>query len=223
MFVDYKVITSKEHNINYGVPQGSVLGPLLLILYTNDLPNTLTVIKSILFADDTTIYYSHSNLNTLYTNLNKDLQILNDWFKTNKLSLNVSKTQYMIFNKKKQRAQDAELKIIIGQENVNQVKYTKFLGIYIDENYAINVTKNVLYLVHSKTLYYSLVYPYLNYGILLWGNTYKKYLHKLEISPKKPIRTINRAMYNEPSSPLFKKCNILKLQDIYKLQCCKLM
>ena len=241
MYVDYKGITSKEHNINYGVPQGSVLGPLLFILYTNDLPNTLTVSKSILFADDTTIYYSHSNLNTLYTNLNKDLQILNDWFKTNKLSLNVSKTQYMIFNKKKQRAQDAELNIIIGQENVNQVKYTKFLGIYIDENldwskhiqqckckiasgnYAINVSKNVLSPAHSKTLYYSLVYPYLNYGILLWGNTYKKFLHKLEISQKKPIRTINRAMYNEPSSPLFKKCNIIKLQDIYKLQCCKLM
>ena len=77
----------------------------------------------LLFADDTTIYYSH-------TNLNKDLQILSDWFKTNKL--NVGKTQYMIFNKKNQRAQDAELKI--GQENVNQVKYTKCLGIYIDEN-----------------------------------------------------------------------------------------
>ena len=101
MYVDYKGITSKQHNINYGVPQGSVLGPLLFILYTNDLPSTLTVSKSILFADDTTIYYSHSNLNTLCTNLNKDLQILNDWFKTNKLSLNVSKTQYMIFNKKK--------------------------------------------------------------------------------------------------------------------------
>ena len=101
MYVDYKGITSKEHNINYGMPQGSVLRPLLFILYTNDLPNTLTVSKSILFADDTTIYYSHSNLNTLYTNLNKDLQILNDWFKTNKLSLSVSKTQYMIFNKKK--------------------------------------------------------------------------------------------------------------------------
>ena len=80
------------------MPQGSVLGPLLFILYTNDLPNTLTVRKSILFTDDTTIYYSHSNLNTLYTNLNKDLKILNDWFKTNKLSLNVSKTLYMIFN-----------------------------------------------------------------------------------------------------------------------------
>ena len=76
---------------------------------------------------------------------------------------------------------------------------------------------------HSKTLYYSLVYPYLHYEILLWGNTYKKHLHKLEISQKQTIRTINRAMYNEPSSPLFNKCNLLKLQDIYKLQCCKLM
>ena len=133
MYVDYKGITSKDHNINYGVPQGSVLGPLLFILYTNDLPNTLTVSKYILFDDDTTIYYSHSNLNTLYTNLNKDLQILNDWFKTSKLSLNVSNTRYIIFNKKKQCAQDTELKIIIGQESVNQVKYTQFLGIYIDE------------------------------------------------------------------------------------------
>ena len=109
-YADYKGITLKEHNINYGVPQGSVLGPLLFILYTNDLPNTLTVSKSILFADDTTIYYSHSNLNTLYTNLNKDLQILNDWFKTNKLSLKVSKTQYIICNKKKTRCTRRKIK-----------------------------------------------------------------------------------------------------------------
>ena len=55
------------------------------------------------------------------------------------------------------------------------------------------------------------------------GDTYKKHLHKLDISQKKPLRICNRAMHNEPSSPLFKKCNILKLQNIYKLQCCKLM
>lgn len=194
LFVEFKGINSKTQNIYYGVPQGSVLGPLLFILYTNDLPNTLSNSKAILFADDTTIYYSNKDIKTLYTNINKDLIVLNDWFKTNKLSLNVSKTQYILFNKKRQTHINEELKILIGQENVNKVECTKFLGLFIDQNldwnkhiqhckskissgiYAINVTKNVLSPSHAKMLYYSLIFPYLTHG--------------------KYVRMINKAVYN---------------------------
>ena len=74
-----------------GVPQGSVLGPLLFIIYTNDLPNCLSDSKAILFADDTTLYVSSNNIKTLYHSVNSELESLNDWFRSNKLSLNIGK------------------------------------------------------------------------------------------------------------------------------------
>ena len=76
-----------------GVPQG----PLLFIIYTNDLPNCLTNYKVILFADDTTIYISSNNFKQLYLAANRELEYLTDWFLSNKLSLNVSKTHFVLF------------------------------------------------------------------------------------------------------------------------------
>ena len=81
-----------------GVPPGSVMGPLLFIIYTNDLPNCLKVTKAILFADDTTIFLSSQTKQYLYESVNNDLHSLNEWFQTNTLSLNVSTTKYVLFN-----------------------------------------------------------------------------------------------------------------------------
>ena len=81
-----------------GVPQGSVLGPLVFIIYTNDLPNCPKVTKAILFADDTTIFLSSQNKQYPYESVNTDLHSINEWFQTNKLSLNVSKTNYVLSN-----------------------------------------------------------------------------------------------------------------------------
>ncbi len=78
--------------VTCGVLQGSVLGPLLFIIYTNDLPNALKHTHAILFADDTTIYMKSNNLNKLYDHVNLDLNALDLWFKTNKFSLNISNT-----------------------------------------------------------------------------------------------------------------------------------
>ena len=80
-----------------GVPKGSILGPLLFILYTNDLPNSLTNSKAILIADDTTIYTSSTNIVQLYESINRDLDSLSEWFRANRLSLNINKTHYMLF------------------------------------------------------------------------------------------------------------------------------
>ena len=97
-YVKYNNTKSSIKTLPCGVPQGSVLGPLLFIIYTNDLPNCLKVTKTILFADDTTIFLSSQNKQFLYESVNKDLHSLNEWFQTNKLSLNVSKTNYVLFN-----------------------------------------------------------------------------------------------------------------------------
>jgi len=96
-YVQYYKSSSDTLTVPCGVPQGSVLGPLLFIIYTNDLPNCLTDSKAILFADDTTLYISSKSIPQLYRSTNIELESLNDWFRANKLSLNVSKTHYVVF------------------------------------------------------------------------------------------------------------------------------
>ncbi len=236
-YVSFKGSCSDVLVMPCGVPQGSVLGPLLFILYSNDIPYSLEHSKAILFADDTTLHVSSSNLQDLFDKMNRDLENLNDWFKANKLSLNTSKTKYMLFGSKQPEVCQV---LSIGVEQLERVQSTKFLGIFIDDQlkwnvhidyckkkissgvYAMNAAKHILSSNHLRILYNSLVQPYLNYGTLLWGNTYQKYIKQLEVQQKKAIRCIYNANYNAHSSPLFKESKILKLVDIYKFQLCRM-
>ena len=130
-YVIYKTTNFKSLNIPCGVPQGSVLGPLLLILYSNDIPNSLKYFKLILFADDTTVYISGEDVTDLFRCLNHDLSKLNDWFKANKLSLNVNKTNYILFNKNT-AVLPPEVCLYIGTDKLEQVRCTKLLGLHIE-------------------------------------------------------------------------------------------
>ena len=102
-YVSYKGTKSECSVVTHGVPQGSVLGPLLFILYTNDLPNSIKHSKTILFADDTTIYATGNNSADLFEKVNEDLSHLTDWFRANQLSVNASKTKYMLISSKNNR------------------------------------------------------------------------------------------------------------------------
>ena len=95
------MVYSNEYPVEYGAPQGSVLGPLLFLLFTNDLYQHLDHCGSILFVDDTTIYMTHHNLNYINFCLEHDLEKISDWFKANCLTLNLSKTVSMLFKNKK--------------------------------------------------------------------------------------------------------------------------
>ena len=95
-YVYYNNIKSNSGKLTCGVPQGSILGPLLFILYINDIINTSTMLKFVLFADDTTILYSHDDLASKMNEINKELQEVTNWFKANKLSVNARKTNYML-------------------------------------------------------------------------------------------------------------------------------
>ncbi len=234
-YVSYKGTCSNVLVMPCGVPQGSVLGPLLFILYSNDIPNSMEYTKAILFADDTTLHVTAANLRDLYDKMNHDLENLNDWFKANKLSLNASKTKYMLFGSKQP---DQGQVLNIGEDNLEKVQSTKFLGIIIDDQmkwnihiehckkkissgvYAMNAAKHTLSSNHLRILYNSLVHPYLSYGTLLWGNAYHKFTKQLEVQQKKAIRCIYKANYNAHSSPLFKESRVLKLKDIHKFQLC---
>ena len=236
-FVTFNDKQSNYMDITCGVPQGSVLGPLLFIIYTNDLPDCLSHCETILFADDTTIYESSTDVKYLYTNMNKNLENLSDWFKSNKLSLNISKTNYILFTNSKTNVEHFKLHICNTQ--IDRTNKTKFLGLHIDTNlkwnyhidyikarisgslYAINKIKHFVPTSLLVTLYYSLVYPYLIYGITLWGSAAKNHLSKIIIMQKKIIRAIVEAPYNAHTNTIFHKLNILKLEDIYKLYTAK--
>ncbi len=231
-YVKYEGIDSECWDITCGVPQGSVLGPLLFILYTNDLPDCIHHSNTILFADDTTIYTSSNNIESLYVTMNANLNNLSDWFRANKLSLNTSKTNYILFSKSNNVAPGIDL--FISDQKIERVNYTKFLGIYIDEKlkwdkhinkvrnhiasslFILNKIKNFVPTKLLLTLYYSLIYPYLTYGITLWGAACKTVINKLYVIQKKAIRTILKANYNAHTEPLCKKLKLMKVEEIYK-------
>ena len=210
-----------------------MLVPLLFIIYSNDLPHSLQHCKTILFAEDTTVYFTHANMHTLYRSVNSDLSTLDDWFSANQLSVYPTKTKYILFAKRPNLTDECSL--FINDERLEKVKSTKFLGLHIDECfswenhigyckskiasgiYAINTSKHILPERNLKTLYYSLVHAHLLYGIQLWGNAYHKYIGKLEIAQRQAIRAVGNARDNEASSPIFKRLNILKLKDLHDL------
>ena len=239
-YVQYYKTSSEIQTIPCGVPQGSVLGPLLFIIYTNDLPNCLKDSKAILFADDTTLYMSSNNFKQLYHVANIELESLNNWFRANKLSLNIGKTHYVVFKFNKTEI-PINMHIKIGDEILKEKDIAKFLGLYIDNElnwqehiihlknklnsslYAMNKVKHQLNRKHLTTLYYTLIYPYIDYGITLWGSTLSTYVNKIIIMQKKSVRIIAKAKYNEHTEPIFKELSIYKLEDIYKLNISKYM
>lgn len=239
-FVMYKNTTSLLREVTCGVPQGSVLGPLLFIIYTNDLPNALRFTRCVLFADDTTVYYSSRNLEHVIQNISADLKNLTEWFKANKLSLNITKTNYMLFTKN-DKDYKRNMNLRLSNEDITRVNSTKFLGMIIDDKlnwqshiehtknkissglYALNKSKHVLGTKHLKTLYYSLIHPYITYGLLLWGSASKSLTKRIEIMQNKAIRSITNSKYNASALPLYKQLKILPLKHLYEQQLGKLM
>ena len=191
-FVNVDEINSDIYKVVCGVPQGSILGPKLFILYINDLCKVSNIVKFILFADDTNIYSSGFDLKELCVNINKELEKLNEWFALNKLSLNVSKTNFMRFGN---RHSNVKIKLSIGDMEIEEVLVTKFLGILMDNklnwkehirmiksklaksNAIIYRASKYLDTFSLKMLYCSLFMPHLSYCSEIWGKTYITYIN----------------------------------------------
>ena len=142
-FVFHNGESSKLQSINCGVPQGSVLGPLLFLLYINDLPNVSNILQFYLFADDTNIYYEANSLENLELIINRELKKLHTWLIVNRLSLNIDKTNFVVFHPfNKPLTQKITLKI---QKNaISEKDNVKYLGILIDSTLSwINHIDNI--------------------------------------------------------------------------------
>ena len=222
-------VYSNEQNIEYGTPQGSCLGPLLFMLFTNDLNLNLDHTNCILFADDTTLYFSHSNKKYLKWCIEEDLANLADWFRANLLTLNPSKCVYLQFNKKKTNTVDIQLDGI----NIPPVTMTKFLGITLDQNLnwiqhtnnlmlklkrninMLRSTQKTLDQASKKLIYFAHIHSHIMYGLIIWGNM----ATQQQLRPLQSLQ--NRCLdliCGGHSDKDYKQCQILKIKDYIKLE-----
>ena len=238
-FVTYNGAKSKKLAIKWGVPQGSILGPLLFLIYINDLHTVCKQSLPILFADDTNLFLSGKNLDDMEKLMNEEFTEIALWLKANKLSLNIKKTHYMLLKNRGVTEKDMCLKI--DNEAVTQVKTTKFLGVIIDCNLTWKehisyisgkIPKGVGILIKvrkylNKTtlmnLYYTFVYPYLIYCNHVWGSTYFSDFDKIVSLQKKAVRIIAGIKPRCDVIGAFHQMRILPCLRINKYLICHLM
>ena len=135
-FILYDDFKTEVKIVKFGVPQSSMLGPLLFLIFVNDISNSTKVLHPVLFVGDTNLFCSGSNIGTLFEIAKQELSQINDWFLANKLSLNVEKTKYMFFHKRIEQ-ENIVLKLPLLQLNSNIIKKEnslKFLGVILDEH-----------------------------------------------------------------------------------------
>ena len=216
----------------HGAPQGSCFGPLLFLIFCNDLRLNLTYMSCIQFADDTTLYYSHRNLRVLRCCIENDLSVVMDWFRANSLTLNVQKTNLLLFLPKSGKQPNFE--IHINQVTVKPVKETKFLGVILDnemnctihvkslptkmkQNYILMCRgKNLLPSHNLKLLYYGHIYSHISYCIAIWGSmTNESLLAKIRVEQNKCVKLLNKT---SPLDNLYKNYRILKLDEVIDLE-----
>jgi hypothetical protein len=234
-FVEINSHKSPNLPIKCGVPQGSILGPLLFLIYINDISNS-TNGNILSFADDTTIFLSDFDPVQLFIRANACISDIFDWFCANKLSLNTRKTNYMLIQPSKKKYDFSNLNISVNGNMLSRENCCKFLGIYIDESlswrkhskyinskisrslFAMKQAKVFLPKESLRTLYFSLINSHIVYGILAWGNAKHDILNKTHLLQKRALRAIHNKQYNSHTDPLFKQSMILKLSDLHELE-----
>ena len=235
-YVSINNIPSDLLKVNFGVPQGSVLGPLLFLVYINDLHNSIRFSSPFHFADDTGLLNIQDSMHAINRTLNKDLRELSFWLNANKIALNVAKTEIILF-KTRNKNYDADLKIKLYRKRIHASPYVKYLGVFIDEN--LNWKKHIneistklikgnamlsklRHFVNKDILlsmYYGIFHSYLAHLCLIWGQA-KFSLNRITLLLKRAIRILHSAAYRNHTSPLFHRYKVLKFFVIVALENC---
>ena len=224
---------SSKRPVSHGVPQGSVLGPLLFLIYINDLHYAIQNSKTNLFADDTCLLSSDSNLQDLETKINSDLIKLSSWLRANKISLNVMKTEVLLF-RSKIKTVSYQMKLKLDDQILKFSSKVKYLGILLDEfltwNFQFDALANKLSRANGilaklrhfvpgtllKTLYYALFHSHISYANIVWGQalTQNSRIGKLQ---KKCVRILTFSDFNAETFQLFIDTGIPTLpQSVFK-------
>ena len=222
---------SEYREINLGIPQGSVLGPILYLLYINEAPNISSLFSTCIFADDTTLIFKNRNRSQIVDDCNEGLQQFYSWCSSNKLSINISKTSFLYFSNSASPNNLGD--VAINGTHLEKRSSVDFLGVVMDDKLKFNlhvnkiagkVSKNagILYKLRPflpadslKSIYYSFVFCYLNYCPIIFGNVYESHLKPLNVAQKKCIRIISNESPLAHTAPLFARLKMLKFKDIY--------
>ena len=221
------------NNHNISIVQGSSMGPKLFNVYLNDLPYVSEYFEMALFADDSNFLLANKNIGYLETLVNKELTKVKSYFDSNGLSINTSKTTYLMFCPKNK--QKVPIKIILGDIVLQESEYISFLGIHIDNKLSFKqhylkvydkvknglngliLTKHKLTYRAKMNIYNSLMHSHLSYGALIWiSNINAKQLKSLATLQKKAMRIIFNTKYNAHTNNLFFKSKITKVKDIFE-------
>ena len=234
-YVELDGVSSNVLFLSTGVPQGSILGPLLFLIYMNDIPHCAKYFNFILYADDTTLSNIIQIPSMSPLNINDELAKVYDWLAVNKLSLNVKKTKYVIFHAINKKIEDVVPDLDINGIPLERVQSFNFLGLLLHGNMSwkphidllsnklaqcagvLNKLKRFLPIHILRTLYFSMVQSRIMYCILTWGFDY----YRIEKLQKRFVRIISSSKYNAHSEPLFKILDILKIEHLFSQSCLK--
>ena len=181
---------SEEYPVKYGTPQGSCLGPLIFLIFVNDLHLHLQYSECVQFADDTTLVFAHQNLKYLHFSIESDLITIQDWFSENKLTLNVEKSSYLLYHNQKQLV--SNFKIKLNGVEIPRVNHAKLLRVWLDNKLSWDIhvnklvnklkcgvgmlrrSKNLLSVKAKKLLYFGQIHSNLSYSNCIWGTMLQK-------------------------------------------------
>ena len=232
-YVHYNNCSSRFSQVRLGVPQGSILGPLLFLLFINDFPNISPEVEYILYADDSNIFISGPDLDEITDTLSNVLNKIHTWINSNQLILNIEKSNFMIFSSPRKKYDQTEYRISIGNSQLTRVDQCTFLGVILDDKFTwiphiksisnkiskgigiLKRAKNHLYDDTILVLYNSLIKPHFQYCITCWGNTSLFNLNRLFLLQKKIVRVLTKSEFRAHSKPLF---DTLDIMDIHQLR-----
>ncbi len=226
---------SSVNTIDCGVPQGSILGPLLFNCYVNDLPDQLSHCKSYLYADDTALVAISDNIVNVSHMLNDDLHKLYRWFSANKLCLNVEKTKCMYFHGSRKPVENNELLVMLADKEIEQVSTFKYLGVHLDnalkfDEHVDSVRKKVNQRTHimwklrpyikedlAKDLYMSLINPLFLYCCFVYDGMSRTLSNRLQVTQNSALRAVAQVNKRYSATQLHVSLNIpwLDCQRLY--------